>query len=134
VGVLFFTDRERWSGRARDLGRSARPARLPGLPGGGGLRRLRPRVARPRALRGEYEARAACACGGPDKVALASADGGLRCPCCGAVYAVHATDGYVDLVPKASVGEVTQYADHEFHERLGVTDAPPVLSARVKAT
>ena len=81
----------------------------------------------------EYEARAACACGGPDKVALASADGGLRCPCCGAVYAVHATDGYVDLVPKASVGEVTQYADHEFHERLGVTDAPPVLSARVKA-
>jgi ubiquinone/menaquinone biosynthesis C-methylase UbiE len=81
----------------------------------------------------EYEARAGCACGGPDKVALTSAEGGLRCACCGAVYGVHAADGYVDLVPKASLGEVTQYADHEFHERLGVTDAPPVLSARVKA-
>jgi ubiquinone/menaquinone biosynthesis C-methylase UbiE len=31
------------------------------------------------------------------------------------------------------VGNVTQYADHAFHERLHVTDAPPVLSARVKA-
>lgn len=81
----------------------------------------------------EYETRAGCACGGPDKVALAREDGALHCACCGAVYAVHAADGYVDLVPKASVGEVTQYADHEFHERLGVTDAPPVLSARVKA-
>lgn len=40
--------------------------------------------------------------------------------------------GYVDLVPRTSVGEVTQYADHEFHERLHVTDAPPVLSARIK--
>lgn len=81
----------------------------------------------------EYEARVACACGGPDKVALDRVDGGLRCACCQAVYKVHAADGYVDLVPKASLGEVTQYADHEFHERLGVTDAPPVLSARVKA-
>jgi SAM-dependent methyltransferase len=81
----------------------------------------------------EYEARVSCACGGPDKVALVAADGGLRCACCGVVYAVHAADGYVDLAPRASVGEVTQYADHEFHERLGVTDAPPVLSARVKA-
>jgi ubiquinone/menaquinone biosynthesis C-methylase UbiE len=36
-------------------------------------------------------------------------------------------------VPRASVGSVTRYADHEFHERLHVTDAPPVLSARVKA-
>lgn len=81
----------------------------------------------------EYAPRVACGCGGPDKVALAPAEDGLRCACCGAVYAVHAADGYVDLVPKASVGEVTQYADHEFHERLGVTDAPPVLSARVKA-
>lgn len=81
----------------------------------------------------EYAARVSCACGGPDKVALARGEGGLRCACCGAVYALHEHDGYVDLVPRASVGEVTQYADHEFHERLGVTDAPPVLSARVKA-
>ena len=41
--------------------------------------------------------------------------------------------GYVDLVPRQEVGEVTQYADHEFHERLGATDAPPVLSARDEA-
>ena len=81
----------------------------------------------------EYESRVACACGGPDKVALAARDGGLACACCGVVYEVHAADGYVDLAPRTSVGEVTQYADHEFHERLGVTDAPPVLSARVKA-
>jgi ubiquinone/menaquinone biosynthesis C-methylase UbiE len=39
----------------------------------------------------------------------------------------------VDLVPREDVGDVTQYAEHEFHERLGVTDSPPVLSARVKA-
>ena len=57
----------------------------------------------------------------------------LRCPCCATAYPVHLSEGYVDLVPRTSVGEVTQYADHEFHERLGVTDAPPVLSARVKA-
>jgi ubiquinone/menaquinone biosynthesis C-methylase UbiE len=81
----------------------------------------------------EYERRVACACGGPDKVALTPAAGGLACACCGVVYEVHAADGYVDLAPRAAVGEVTQYADHEFHERLGVTDAPPVLSARVKA-
>jgi SAM-dependent methyltransferase len=31
------------------------------------------------------------------------------------------------------VGEVSRYADHEFRERLRVTDAPPLLSARVKA-
>ncbi|MET0556449.1 MAG: hypothetical protein ABW221_25660, partial [Vicinamibacteria bacterium] len=81
----------------------------------------------------EYEARVACACGGPDKMALTAVADGLRCACCGVVYEVHAADGYVDLAPRASVGEVTQYADHEFHERLGITDAPPVLSARVKA-
>jgi SAM-dependent methyltransferase len=37
------------------------------------------------------------------------------------------------MAPPAPVGEVTQYADHEFQERLSVTDAPPVLSAGVKA-
>ena len=81
----------------------------------------------------EYEARVRCACGGPEKVRLVREDGALRCPCCTIAYPVHADEGYVDLVPRTSLGEVTQYADHEFHERLGVTDAPPVLSARVKA-
>jgi SAM-dependent methyltransferase len=85
------------------------------------------------ACRGDYRRRAACPCGGPDKVRLSPEDGGLRCPCCGALYAVDGERGYADLVPRQDVGEVTQYADHEFHERLGATDAPPVLSARVKA-
>jgi SAM-dependent methyltransferase len=81
----------------------------------------------------DYARRAACACGGPDKVPLSPEAGGLRCPCCGTLYPVDADRGFVDLVPRQAVGDVTQYADHEFHERLGVTDAPPVLSARVKA-
>lgn len=81
----------------------------------------------------DYAPRAGCACGGPDKRRLARAEGGLRCACCGAVYPLDAAGGFVDLVPRARVGEVTQYADHEFHERLGVVDAPPLLSARIKA-
>ncbi len=81
----------------------------------------------------DYEARVRCACGGPDKVRLRREGEALRCPCCQVAYPVHQGAGYVDLVPRTSLGEVTQYADHEFHERLGVTDAPPVLSARVKA-
>jgi ubiquinone/menaquinone biosynthesis C-methylase UbiE/uncharacterized protein YbaR (Trm112 family) len=81
----------------------------------------------------DYAARAACACGGPDKPSLLHEADGLRCPCCGVVYPVHGEAGYVDLVPRTPTGEVTQYADHEFHERLGVVDTPPVLSARVKA-
>jgi ubiquinone/menaquinone biosynthesis C-methylase UbiE len=80
-----------------------------------------------------YAARAGCACGGPDKVRLASEGETLVCSCCGARYPVRRDGGYVDLVPRTSVGEVTLYADHEFHERLHVTDAPPVLSAGVKA-
>jgi SAM-dependent methyltransferase len=83
--------------------------------------------------RQDYARRTACACGGPDKVRLRSEDGGLRCPCCVTLYPVERAGGYVDLVPRQAVGDVTQYADHEFHERLGTTDAPPVLSARVKA-
>src|SRR6185436_1414158 len=71
--------------------------------------------------------------GGPDKVRLSPEGGGLRCPCCGDLYPLERERGYVDLVPRQQVGEVTQYADHEFHERLGTSDAPPVLSARVKA-
>jgi SAM-dependent methyltransferase len=82
---------------------------------------------------GDYAARAGCACGGPDKVRLVPEDQGLRCPCCGVVYPVNSEEGYLDLVPRTRVGEVTQYADHDFHESLHVTDAPPLLSARVKA-
>lgn len=81
----------------------------------------------------DYDARVRCACGGPDKVRLAREGEALVCPCCRTAYPIHAAEGYVDLVPRTSLGDVTQYADHEFHERLGVTDAPPVLSARVKA-
>lgn len=81
----------------------------------------------------DYRRRAACPCGGPDKVRLSPEGDGLRCPCCGDLYPVERERGYVDLVPREDVGSVTQYADHEFHERLGATDAPPVLSARVKA-
>jgi ubiquinone/menaquinone biosynthesis C-methylase UbiE len=82
---------------------------------------------------GPYARRADCACGGADKVRLRDEGETLRCPCCGEGYPVMRDAGYIDLVPRASVGAVTQYADHEFHERLHVTDAPPVLSARVKA-
>ncbi len=78
-------------------------------------------------------ARVGCACGGPDKRRLARGGGGLRCPCCGAVYGLDPAGGFVDLRPTEQVGGVTHYADHEFHERLGVVDAPPVLSARIKA-
>ena len=81
----------------------------------------------------DYASRAGCACGGPDKRRLIPADVGLRCPCCGVVYPIHEAEGYVDLAPRTAAGELTQYADHEFHERLGVTDWAPVLSARVKA-
>jgi hypothetical protein len=30
------------------------------------------------------------------------------------------------------LGESTHYADHEFQERLGVTEGPPLLSAGIK--
>ena len=81
----------------------------------------------------EYAARARCACGGPDKVPLRREAAALRCSCCGTAYLVNEAEGYVDLAPRARVGDVTQYADHEFHERLGVVDTPPLLSARIKA-
>jgi ubiquinone/menaquinone biosynthesis C-methylase UbiE len=74
-----------------------------------------------------------CRCGGPDKVRLVRDAGALDCPCCGAAYPLHPEAGYADLLPRTAVGDLTHYADHEFQERLGVTDAPPVLSARVKA-
>jgi len=80
-----------------------------------------------------YAGRVRCACGGPDKVRLQPRDEVLFCSCCGASYALRRAEGYADLAPARPVGEVTQYADHEFQERLGTTDAEPVLSARVKA-
>jgi SAM-dependent methyltransferase len=98
-----------------------------------GCAECRPETAGHEACRRDYRRRAACPCGGPDKVRLSHEDGALRCPCCQALYTAARERGYVDLVPREAVGDVTQYADHEFHERLGVTDAPPVLSARVKA-
>lgn len=80
----------------------------------------------------DYAARVACGCGGPDKVRLQARATALACPACGAGYPV-AGGRYVDLLPRTAVGETTQYADHEFHERLLVGDTPPLLSARVKA-
>lgn len=82
---------------------------------------------------GEYGVRVRCSCGGPDKVRLKREGERLRCPCCGAGYPVRSDAGRVELVPRTEVGEVTRYADHDFHERLRVSDAPPLLSARVKA-
>ena len=71
----------------------------------GGCARLRARrAATPRPARG-YRERAGCACGGPDKVRLVDEGDALRCPCCGERYPVVADGGYVDLVPRASVGE-----------------------------
>jgi len=82
---------------------------------------------------GAYARRVRCACGGPDKVRLQVRDDSLFCPCCATSYALRRDQGYADLAPPRPVGEVTQYADHEFQERLGTTDVEPVLSARVKA-
>ena len=92
-----------------------------------------PRCIRPKAGPEDYAARVGCACGGPDKVRLERGASTLRCPACQAEYSIHETGGYLDLLPKASVGEISQYADHEFHERLGTREGPPFLSARVKA-
>jgi SAM-dependent methyltransferase len=64
-------------------------------------------------------------------VALLPREGHLACPCCGASYSLG--DGFVDLVPKAELGERTAYADQEFQERLHARDVEPLLSARVKA-
>jgi ubiquinone/menaquinone biosynthesis C-methylase UbiE len=85
------------------------------------------------ACESRYATRAGCACGGPDKVRLQVQDGQLHCPCCGGRYAIETDRGFLDLVPVAQLGDVTQYADHEFHDRLRVVDAPPVLSAGIKA-
>lgn len=95
-----------------------------------------PECARPAGGHGacaDYPTRVRCQCGGPEKVRLAAVAAGLRCSCCEVAYPVREEGGFVDLTPRTSVGDVTQYADHEFHERLAVSDGPPVLSARVKA-
>ena len=100
-----------------------------------GLPRLRAATAATtRAARHEYEARVRCACGGPDKVRAArAADGAALSLLRRASTRSTPRTATSTWCRAASVGEVTQYADHEFHERLGVTDAPPLLSARVKA-
>jgi SAM-dependent methyltransferase len=92
-----------------------------------------PRCLRPEPGPVDYAERVTCGCGGPDKVRLQPRGDALVCAACSTAYPVVKDGGYLDLRPKSAVGEVTQYADHEFHERLGVTDAPPLLSARVKA-
>ena len=83
----------------------------------------------------DYAARVSCACGGPDKVALVAEAEALACPCCGRAYARHGAEGWADLWTEEG-GEAqggTLYDDHEFQERLRVSAAPPLLSARVKA-
>lgn len=95
-----------------------------------------PRCTRPpghAACAADYTARVSCACGGPDKVALRHEDRALACSCCGAAYAVVSDPGYLDLMPPRAGAAETLYDDHEFQERLRVSAAPPLLSARVKA-
>ncbi len=81
----------------------------------------------------QYSRRRRCPCGGPDKVRLVPVAEGLRCPCCGVVFGLDLENGFVDLTPPRLASALTQYADQEFHERLQVKDAPPFLSARIKA-
>jgi SAM-dependent methyltransferase len=92
-----------------------------------------PRCVRPGPGPADYAARVGCGCGGPDKVRLEPRGDALCCPACATAYPIAKDGAYLDLAPRSSVGDVTQYADHEFQERLSVTDAPPLLSARVKA-
>jgi SAM-dependent methyltransferase/uncharacterized protein YbaR (Trm112 family) len=81
----------------------------------------------------DYVQRTRCACGGPDKVALRAREKTLCCPCCGTEYPLNEEGGYADLRPRWERGAQTHYADRDFHERLRIRDAPPVLSAGVKA-
>ncbi|HEV8255101.1 MAG TPA: methyltransferase domain-containing protein [Vicinamibacteria bacterium] len=81
----------------------------------------------------DYADRAGCPCGGPDKVRLRPDGAQLLCPCCGGAYRFSPEGDYADLLPRSAVGETTHYAEHEFHERLGVREGEPLLSARVKA-
>jgi SAM-dependent methyltransferase len=78
-----------------------------------------------------YRERVRCPCGGPDKARLETEADALACPCCKARYAVRGA--YLDLLPRAALGSLTQYADHDFHDHISAHDGPPLLSARVKA-
>ena len=132
---LFLTDRERLAQGGPVISRGAARARgLPGVPGGGRLRGLRARRAAMRDLRRlRASARAAPAAGRTRCGSWPTGDA-LRCPCCGVAYPVVARRRLSSTSCRGPRwASVTQYADHEFHERLHVTDAPPVLSARVKA-
>jgi ubiquinone/menaquinone biosynthesis C-methylase UbiE len=63
---------------------------------------------------------------------LIEEDGGLRCTHCSAHYLFHGDRGFIDLRPPAGTfGELTEYAEEEFHHREGPL-RPPLLSARVK--
>lgn len=66
-------------------------------------------------------------------MALRAEADALVCACCGHRYAVMRAQGYVDLMPPQKGASDTLYDDHEFQERLRVSAAPPLLSARVKA-
>ncbi len=94
----------------------------------------RPGADHPSRCVADYKARVRCVCGGPDKVRLTAAQDGdaLACTCCGGTYAIDRAGGFVDLAPRSEIGEGSLYESHEFHQRLGITDAPPLLSARVK--
>lgn len=94
-----------------------------------------PRCTRPAGHAGcaDYAARVSCPCGGPDKVALLSEEGGLRCPCCTRLYPLQVDHADLWTETGGDPHEGTLYDDHEFQERLRVSAAPPLLSARVKA-
>ncbi|HSF18064.1 MAG TPA: methyltransferase domain-containing protein [Vicinamibacteria bacterium] len=63
---------------------------------------------------------------------LDSEPGGLRCPRCRRLFPALADEGYLDLRPPADMfSEITEYAEEEFHYRLGRLRRP-FLSARVK--
>ena len=70
-------------------------------------------------LRGRTRARVRCACGGPDKVRLAARGRRAALPVLrDALPGARGRRATWTWCRAARVGEVTQYADHEFHERL----------------
>ena len=63
---------------------------------------------------------------------LSEEDNGLRCTDCSSFFPIHEDRGFIDLRPPAGTfGELTEYAEEEFHHREGPL-RPPLLSARVK--
>lgn len=63
---------------------------------------------------------------------LVEAGDGLRCSDCSSHFPFVGERGFIDLRPPAGTfGELTEYAEEEFHHRKGPL-RPPLLSARVK--